>query len=147
MTAACGIGSIAFAVVGCVCTCVTGPSNAILTSYGARERQYTAAVIFGVLGILFGVLAAATTWLALLLPTAYIATLGGLGVLRALQGAFVTAFSKRFTLGALVTFVVTVSDVSIYNIGAPFWGLVFGLLTSALLERTDFRELRASHDG
>jgi benzoate membrane transport protein len=142
MTAACGFGSIAFGVVGCVCTCVTGPANAILASYGERERQYSAAIVYGALGVLFGVFAATMTWLALLLPTAYIATLGGLGVLRVLQGAFVTAFSARFSLGALITFVVTISNITILNVGAPFWGLSFGLLASALLERDDFRALR-----
>jgi benzoate membrane transport protein len=55
-----------------------------------------------------------------------------------LQAAFVTAFSTRFTLGALVTFVVTVADVSVFNIGAAFWGLVAGLVVSVLLERGDF---------
>ena len=49
-----------------------------------------------------------------------------------------TAFSSRFTLGALVTFVVTVADVKILNIGAAFWGLVVGFVISWLLERSDF---------
>ena len=71
-------------------------------------------------------------------PPAFIATLAGLAMLRVLQAAFVTAFSTRFTLGALVTFVVTVADVSVFNIGAAFWGLVAGLVVSVLLERGDF---------
>jgi predicted benzoate:H+ symporter BenE len=32
---------------------------------------------------------------------------------------------------------VTVADISIYRIGAPFWGLVFGLATTWLLEREE----------
>ena len=64
--------------------------------------------------------------------------LAGLAMLRVLQAAFVTAFSTRFTLGALVTFVVTVADVTVLNIGAAFWGLVAGLVVSLLLERPDF---------
>jgi len=44
----------------------------------------------------------------------------------------------RFALGALVTFLVTVADIPILNIGAPFWGLVFGYAASRLLEREDF---------
>jgi benzoate membrane transport protein len=35
--------------------------------------------------------------------------------------------------------VVTVADVSVFNIGAAFWGLVAGLVVSVLLERPDFR--------
>ncbi|MDH3691857.1 MAG: benzoate/H(+) symporter BenE family transporter, partial [Gammaproteobacteria bacterium] len=147
MTVACGVGSVLFGLVGSVSTCVTGPANAVLASSGERNRQYTAGITYGVLGILFGVFSATTTWLALKLPPAYIATLGGLAILRVLQGSFVTAFRSRFTLGALITFLVTVSDVTIWNIGAPFWGLMFGFLVSWLLEREDFRELYRSLDA
>ena len=141
MTTACGVGSIAFALVGAVCTCVTGPSNAILASAGTRERHYIAGITFGTLGVLFGCFAASMTWLALALPTAFVATLGGLGILKVLQSAFVNAFGGRFSLGALVTFVITVSGVTIFNVGAPFWGVVAGLCISALLERSDFKAL------
>ena len=68
-------------------------------------------------------------------PPAFIATLAGLAMLRVLQTAFTVSFRDRFTLGALVCFLVTVADVPIFNIGAAFWGLVFGLATAWLLER------------
>jgi benzoate membrane transport protein len=71
-------------------------------------------------------------------PAAFIATLGGLAMLRVLQASFVGAFSGSFTLGALVTFAVTVADVTIWNIGAAFWGLVAGWVVAWLLERADF---------
>jgi len=64
-------------------------------------------------------------------------------MLRVLQTAFTVSFRERFTLGALVTFLVTVADVAIFNIGAPFWGLVLGFAVSWLLERDDYRSLRA----
>ena len=59
-------------------------------------------------------------------------------MLRVLQTAFSVSFRGKFTLGALVTFLVTVADVPIFNIGAAFWGLVFGVAVSWLLERPDF---------
>jgi len=37
-----------------------------------------------------------------------------------------------------VTFLVTVADLPILNIGAPFWGLMLGLSVAWLLERADF---------
>ncbi|MDD3652346.1 MAG: benzoate/H(+) symporter BenE family transporter, partial [Immundisolibacter sp.] len=55
------------------------------------------------------------------------------------QGAFQSAFRGRCPLGALVAFVVTVANVPIFNIGAPFWGLVFAVVASALLERDELR--------
>ena len=66
------------------------------------------------------------------------AALAGLAMLKVLQAAFATAFRDRFALGALVTFLVTVADLPILNIGAPFWGLVLGLSVAWLLERPDF---------
>ena len=147
MTTACGGGSILFAFSGAVCMCVTGPANAVLASSGERTRQYTAAVIYGVFSIAFGILAFAATWLILKLPPAFIAVLGGLALLPVLQQSFVTAFQGKFQLGALVTLLVTVSDITIWNVGAPFWGLVLGLAASFLIERNDFREMVSNKMG
>jgi benzoate membrane transport protein len=64
--------------------------------------------------------------------------LAGLAMLRVLQTAFVTAFKERFSLGALLAFLVTVADMPLLNVGAAFWGLVAGFAISWLLERSDF---------
>lgn len=138
VTIACGAWSLLTAAVGAVSTCLTGPTNALLSASGERHRHYTAGVVCGLLAILFGLFAPLFTGLMLAAPAAFIATLGGLAMLRVLQSSFVTAFSGRFTLGALITFMVTVADVKILNIGAAFWGLVAGVVISLLLERADF---------
>ena len=51
------------------------------------------------------------------------------------------SFGGKFTLGALVTFLITVADVPIFSIGAAFWGLVFGFGVSWMLERGDFKRV------
>lgn len=135
---ACGVGSIVTAFVGTVSTCLTGPVNAILSSSGDKRRHYTAGIFVGLLALAFGVFAPFFTGLMLATPKAFIAALAGLAMLRVLQTAFTVSFRDRFALGALVTFLVTVADVPILNIGAPFWGLVFGYGASRLLERGDF---------
>jgi benzoate membrane transport protein len=138
ITVACGIGSAASAVVGGISTCLTGPANAIVVASGERKRQYTSAIVVGVLAILFGVLAPTFTRLLLLAPKSLVTSLAGLAMLRVLQAAFVTAFKERFSLGALVALLVTAADISLLNVGAAFWGLVAGVGMSWLLERTDF---------
>ena len=135
---ACGAGSMAAAFVGTVSTCLTGPVNAIISSSGEKHRHYTAGVMVGLLALLFGLLSAFFVRLLLSTPPAFIAALGGLAMLRVLQTAFGVAFGGKFALGALVTFLVTVADITIFNIGAAFWGLVFGFAISWLLERKDF---------
>ena len=135
---ACGAGSIVTAFVGSVSTCLTGPVNAIISSSGEKQRHYMAGTLVGVLALLFGLLSPVFVRLLLSTPPAFIAALGGLAILRVLQTAFSASFGGRFTLGALVTFLVTVADVTIFNIGAAFWGLVLGCGISWLLERKDF---------
>jgi len=137
-TVACGAWSLLAAAVGAVSTCLTGPTNALLSASGERTRQYTAGITCGLLAMVFGLFAPLFTGAMLATPPAFVATLGGLALLRVLQASFVTAFSSRFTLGALVTFIVTVADLSALNVGAPFWGLLAGLTVSWLLERPDF---------
>ncbi len=138
VTIACGVGSVLAALVGAVSTCLTGPTNAIIAGSGERERQYTAGIVVAVLAILFGLFAPTFTHLLLNAPKSFVAALAGLAMLRVLQTAFVTAFSKTFSLGALVAFLVTVADVPLLNVGAAFWGLIAGLVVSVLLERADF---------
>jgi benzoate membrane transport protein len=137
---ACGIGAFFSAAVGAVSSCLTGPTNALLTSSGERSRHYTAALTFGSFGVLFGLMAPTFTGLMLATPKSYIMVLGGLAMLRVLQGAFVASFGGgRFTLGALISLLVTVSDISLLNIGAAFWGLVAGFGFSWLMEKADFQ--------
>ncbi|HUQ25079.1 MAG TPA: benzoate/H(+) symporter BenE family transporter [Burkholderiales bacterium] len=137
ITAGCGAGSMLTALFGSVSTCLTGPVNAVLAGSGERQRQYTAALFFCVLALLFGLLAPFFTRLLLGTPSAFIATLAGLAMLRVLQTAFTISFAGKFSFGALICFLVTVADIPIYRIGAPFWGLVFGLAVSLLLEREE----------
>ncbi|MCC6946595.1 MAG: benzoate/H(+) symporter BenE family transporter [Bradyrhizobiaceae bacterium] len=138
ITTACGVGSLTAALFGCVSSCLTGPVNAIISAGGERGTQYAAALAVAALAILFALFAPLFTALMLATPAGFIAALAGLALLRVLQSAFQVSFRGRFTLGALVTFLVTIADHAIFNIGAPFWGLVFGVATSWLLERGDF---------
>jgi benzoate membrane transport protein len=135
VTMGCGLWSLATAWVGTVSTCLTGPTNAILCSGGERHRQYVGGLVVGVLALAFGLLSPLATQAMLAAPPAFIATLAGLAMLRVLQTAFATAFGGGFPLGATVTFLVTVTDLAILNIGAAFWGLVAGGAVGWLLER------------
>ncbi|MCZ4578210.1 benzoate/H(+) symporter BenE family transporter [Gordonia amicalis] len=134
-----GVWSALAASVGAISSCLTGPTNALLVSGGRRDRQYIAALTFGLLAIVIGVFAPVFVMLMQAMPSAFIATVGGLALLGALQGAFRGAFSSRFTTGALVTFLVTVSDLTVLNIGSAFWGLVAGTAVSWVVERDDLR--------
>jgi benzoate membrane transport protein len=138
VTVACGVGSALAAIVGGISTCLTGPTNAIIVGSGERERHYVAGIAVGCLALVFGLLSPTFTRLLLNAPKSFVAALAGLAMLRVLQAAFVTAFATRFSLGALMAFLVTVADRPLLNVGAAFWGLIAGLIISVLLERADF---------
>jgi hypothetical protein len=103
--------------------------------------------------VLFGLFAPGVTSLALAVPDAFIYVIGGLAMLRVLQQSLAAAFGGKFTAGAVVCMVVTVTELipearfTLLGIGAPFWGLVFGIATSLLLEPEDFRGPASANAG
>ena len=137
VTAACGLASLPMALLGSVPACTMGVVVGIINGVGDQRRRYIGSVICGVLFLLFGAFAPVATELALAMPVAFIGMLGGLALIGVLQTSFAAAFTGSFSLSALVTFLTTVSDVTLLNIGAPFWGLVFGCAVAWGLERND----------
>jgi benzoate membrane transport protein len=140
VTTACGVFSMITAAVGTASTCLAGPTNALACASGERRRQYTAGVFIAVLGLVFGLYSSLFTHLMLASPSVFVAALAGLAMLRILQTAVVTAFGGKCTFGALITFLVTLADVPIFNLGAPFWGLVIGCVVAWTLERDEYVE-------
>lgn len=138
VTIACGIGGAVSAAVGAVGTCLTGPTNGIVTSSGERHRHYAAALSTGGLAILFGLFSPTFTRLMLSTPKEFIMMLGGLAMLRVLQGAFVSSFKGPYAFGALASLLVTIADIPLFGIGAAFWGLVAGAIVSRILEREHY---------
>ena len=143
VTSACGINSMIVALFGTVSTCLTGPVNAIISSSGEKERQYAAGVLVALLALVFGLFAPTLTRFMLATPKSFVMALAGLALVRILERAFVVSFKGSFTVGATVTFLVTVANVPIFSIGAPFWGLVIGYCVSWALEKQDFKALSA----
>ncbi len=135
LTVACGYGTLAMGAFGSVPACVTGPVNAVLVGTRPPAARWAGGVVFGILIGLFGLFAPLTTAIASGLPPAFIAVLGGLAMLPVLNSSFSSAFAGKAPMGALVAFLVTVSGVQMFNIGAAFWGLVFGYAVTMALER------------
>ena len=139
ITSTCGFGSIITATTGTVSTCLTGPTSAILVSGGSERSGHYTAAIFACIGIMaFGVCSPLFISLMLATPKAFIATLAGIAILNVLKGSFTAAFGGKFSQGALIALIITVSDFTLLNIGAPFWGLLFGFLVSWITERDTF---------
>lgn len=136
-----GVGSILVAPFGSQSVCLAGPMTGIVTnpSVGPKESRYAAALVTGILWMAFGLFSPMATALSQILPASLVNLLAGLALLEVLGSCFAASFGEKFRLGALFTFLITISGIRLLNIGAPFWGLVGGTFVSALLERQDFR--------
>jgi benzoate membrane transport protein len=135
------VGTILNAIFGGHPCVTAGPSTAICASPASGEDKslrYIASISEGIFWILFSLSAGVAITAATLVPKELTAMLAGLAMFSVLISAFHGAFNGTFKFGAFVSFLVAVSNVSIFNIGAPFWALIFGFLFSLLLERGDF---------
>jgi benzoate membrane transport protein len=99
------------------------------------QSHYTSGIIFSLLCISFGIFSPFFTGFITTCPPAFIATLGGIALLVVLKNTFISAFSGSYSLGALISFLITMSDLVILNIGAPFWGLICGIAISKVFEK------------
>ncbi len=141
ITVTSGIGSILVAPFGSQSVCLAGPMTGIVTSpsIGPMDNRYAAAIVTGLLWMLFGLFSPMATAMSRILPGSLVDLLAGLALLQVLGSSFAAAFGTNFRLGAVFTFLITISGVQLFNIGAPFWGLVCGCVASLLLERRDFQ--------
>ena len=103
----------------------------------AINRHYTSGIVFALLCITFGIFSPFFTGFISSCPPGFIASLGGIALLIVLKNTFISAFSGSFSFGALVSFLITMSDLTILNIGSPFWGLVGGLLICKIYEKKE----------
>jgi len=136
------IGTFTNAVMGAHCAVTAGPSTAICSSPAAhekRELRYVAAFYEGVFWFAFALLAKVVVDSVNMVPKEFTAVLAGLAMFDVFVSAFRGAFAAKFRYGATVAFFVAVTNLSILNIGAPFWAIIFGVLISLVLEFPDFK--------
>lgn len=121
---------------------LAGPAIAILAgeNAGKKEFRYAGAMIFSGITAVVVLMAGTVTGLVSLLPTAIIDIICGLAMIGLLTSSLTAAFGERkFVLGALTSFVVGLSHLTILGIGAPVWAIVFGIAVSFFAERKDFQ--------
>lgn len=112
---------------------------AICTGEEAHQqasKRWLAGVVCGALYILVGCFAATLTALLLRLPHVLIISIAGLALLGAIQNGLVQAMSEPAEReAALITFVITASNQSLFGIGAACWAILAGLLAYFILRR------------
>lgn len=96
--------------------------------------RYRAAMAAGVFYLLLGLLGTSVALLFAALPRELVAALAGLALLATIgNGLAVAGADERWREPALITFLVTLSGVTLFSIGAAFWGLVAGAIAAWFL--------------
>lgn len=152
MTTISGVGGIVAGFIGGHNANIAGPMTAICSSDQAGDdtnKRYGATVVNGVLFAAFGLVAGVAVPVVMALPGELIGVVAGLAMISVLLTALQQGFSKRldYQIGAFVALVVAMSNFSLFNISAPFWALVFGVLTSLLVEQHAFRNRDRSQEN
>lgn len=90
-------------------------------------RRYTASVAAGLFYVLLGLAGGAVAVLLQAFPRELVAAVAGLALLGTIAGALATALKdEAHRDAAILTFLVCLSGLSAFGIGAAFWGVVAG---------------------
>jgi benzoate membrane transport protein len=132
-----GIGSVLIAPFGGHGMTLAAITAAIASSPEAGadpDRRYAAGVSTGAFYMLFGLFGATAVGLFTGLPAALIAAITGLALMGTIMTALVGAMAdEQGREGGLVALLCTGANFTMLGIGAPFWGLLFGVLTNVLM--------------
>lgn len=95
-------------------------------------KRYVAAVVAGVVYLIFGSLAASFVMLFAALPSEAIMALAGLSLLGAIAHSIKTAIDNedRDVVVPTVVFIVAISNFELFSIGSPFWAILIGIILS-----------------
>ncbi|MCG7533908.1 benzoate/H(+) symporter BenE family transporter [Pseudoalteromonas sp. OOF1S-7] len=103
-------------------------------SHKDASKRYIAGLSCGAFYLIIGLFGATIASAFSILPAALVATVAGLALFGALSNGLHGAMAiDKEREAALITFLVTVSGLSIYGVGAAFWGLIAGMVTCWLL--------------
>jgi len=129
--------SLPMAFFGGITTVVAAITAAICTGKDAHEdpsRRYIAGVFNGVFYLVGGLFAGTIVSLFTSLPGAFVAVLAGLALLGAIAGNLFSALEEASHREAsLITFIVTASGVSLFELSSAFWGVVIGYVCYLIL--------------
>ncbi|WP_071873165.1 benzoate/H(+) symporter BenE family transporter [Atopomonas hussainii] len=100
------------------------------------QKRYWASITAGALYLLLGVFGASIGALFMAFPRELVLGIAGIALLGSVgNGLHQALVNEHEREPALLTFVVTASGISLWGIGAPFWGIVIGCLALFLQRR------------
>ena len=134
-----GVATLLLAPFGAFALNLSAITAAIAMGREAHEdpaRRYVAAMACGAIYIGIGLFGGAVAGVLLAFPKAFVAAIAGIALLGTISGSLHAALREdREREAALITFLVTLSGVTLAGIGSAFWGVVAGGLALLVLRR------------
>ena len=127
-----GLATLVLAPFGAFALNLSAITAAICMGREAHDdpaRRYTAAVSCGAFSVVIGLFGAAVTGLLTAFPKELVAAIAGFALLGTIGGGLAAAVrDESHREAALITFLVTLSGVTLAGIGSAFWGVVAGAI-------------------
>jgi benzoate membrane transport protein len=134
-----GLASLVFAPFGGYALNLAAITAAICMGREASEdpaRRYTASAMAGVFYIALGLAGGTVAGLLAAFPAELVAAVAGLALLGTIAGGLASALKdEQHRDAALLTFIVTLSGLTVMGIGSAFWGVVAGAVALAFQRR------------
>nr|WP_321331126.1 benzoate/H(+) symporter BenE family transporter [Alcaligenes faecalis] len=132
-----GLGSLIMAPFGSHAMNVAAITAAICTGPEAHQdpsKRWVAGIAAGVFYILVGVFGVTLAAVFMAFPATFITTLAGLALLGTIGGSLAGAMADiKSREAALITFLASAANITLFGIGGAFWGLVISLLAYFIL--------------
>ena len=132
-----GLGSLIMAPFGSHAMNVAAITAAICTGPEAHQdpsKRWVAGIAAGVFYILIGVFGVTLAAVFMAFPATFITTLAGLALLGTIGGSLAGAMADvKSREAALITFLASAANITLFGIGGAFWGLVIGLVAYFIL--------------
>lgn len=116
---------------------VAGMASALCSDEeaGPKEKRYMGAVASGVIVLLFGIFSWRLVPFIQSLPPAFISMLVGFSLFGVFANNLHVCFSKQeMKLSAAFTFVIAMSNITIFHISSPVWALLAGSFIAKSIE-------------
>ena len=124
-------GGFAYNLAAITAAICTGPE-----AHADPARRYVTGLSTGVFYLLLGIFSSLVAALFSAFPVEFVLALAGLALLSTIANSLYTAVADDAAReAAVVTFVVTASGLSLFGIGAAFWGLVAGVIAHLVFAR------------
>jgi benzoate membrane transport protein len=127
-----GVATLVLAPFGAFALNLAAITAAICMGREAHEdadKRYVAAVVCGLIYCVIGLFGAAVTGVLTAFPRELVVAVAGFALLGSIGGGLAVAVKDdTHREAALITFLVTLSGVTLAGIGSAFWGVVAGAL-------------------